>query len=73
MMTRQFTFPAIALVLGVALTITGCGRGTDAQFTESEDLTADEQAEQDAYNEMYENATNATSNPGGGDPFANGN
>jgi len=72
-MTRKFSFPALALVLGAALTISGCGRGSDAEFTESDDQTADEIAEQDAYNDAYDKANDATSNPNGGDPFDPGN
>ncbi len=53
-MTRQFSLAFLFSFLVSAVTLVGCGSGGDAQFEESEAVTATEEAEAEAYAEQYE-------------------
>ena len=49
-MTRKFSLPTFVLVFASALTIAGCGGGGgEATFTPSDDQSAEELAEEEAY------------------------
>jgi hypothetical protein len=54
-MTRKFSLPTFVLVFASALTLAGCGAPAgDAQFTPSDDQTAEELAEDEAYEAAME-------------------
>ena len=56
-MTRKFSLPTFVLVFASALTFAGCGApGGDAEFVPSDAQSAEELAEEEAYNAAMEAA-----------------
>ena len=53
-MTRKFLFPLFSLIFASAICLAGCSTSTEPTFTESEDVTAEEEAEDEDYMESLE-------------------
>ena len=62
----------LAFLLGMGFVV-GCGPSNEAVFEESDDPTAEELAENEAYTEQMEQAGQMSAQGGDKDPFANGN
>ncbi|QDV86014.1 hypothetical protein [Planctomycetes bacterium TBK1r] len=63
-MKRTLSLSLFGLLFATAISITGCGGGGEAEFTPTDAQTADELAEEEAYDKAMNAAAQETASQG---------